>query len=103
MTIDDLICEYETDAAIWEHAMCDPDDSEKARLLWQQKWEHAEEVLKLLKNIRAEVVDEFVKTKTDTLKWLIKRQAEGYGTSNGELLDHIYEIAEKMKKGGANA
>lgn len=49
------------------------------------------------KQIRADAIEKFEKTKTDVLKWLIKRQEEGYGTSNGELLDHIYDIAEQLK------
>lgn len=49
------------------------------------------------KMARADAIEEFEKTKTNVLKWLIKRQAEGYGTSNGELLDHIYDIAKQLK------
>lgn len=45
--------------------------------------------------IRAEVIDEFHKTKIDVLNWLIKRQSEGYGTTNGELLDYIYDYKLK--------
>lgn len=47
---------------------------------------------------RADAIEEFEKTKNEVLKWLIKRQEEGYGTSNGELLDHIYDIAEQLKE-----
>lgn len=50
------------------------------------------------KQIRADAIEEFEKTKNEVLKWLIKRQEEGYGTSNGELLDHIYDIAKQLKE-----
>ncbi len=47
------------------------------------------------KQIRAEVIEEFHKTKIEVLNWLIKRQSEGYGTTNGELLDYIYDYKLK--------
>lgn len=57
------------------------------------------------KEIREKAIDEFagnMKDKSsDILFWLMKRQEEGYGTSNGELHDKwlckIDEIAEQMK------
>lgn len=45
-----------------------------------------------------DAIDKFLATKMEMLVWLIKRQAEGYGTSNGELLDHIYDKAEQLKE-----
>lgn len=47
---------------------------------------------------RKDAIEEFEKTKIDVLNWLIKRQSEGYGTTNGELLDHIYDIAKQLKE-----
>lgn len=49
----------------------------------------------LREEIRAEVIEEFHKTKIEVLNWLIKRQSEGYGTTNGELLDYIYDYKLK--------
>ena len=50
------------------------------------------------KKVRAEVIEEIKETKIDVLKWLIKRQEEGYGTTNGELLDYIYDYKIKEQK-----
>lgn len=63
-----------------------------------------------IKEIRNKAIDEFagnMKDKSsDILFWLMKRQEEGYGTSNGELHDKwlckIDEIAEQMKGGATD-
>lgn len=43
-------------------------------------------------------IDELKSKKDEIIRWLIKRDKEGYGTTNGELLDHIFEIAEQLRK-----
>lgn len=48
--------------------------------------------------IRADAINELKSKKDEIIKWLIKRDKEGYGTTNGELLDHIIDIAEKLKE-----
>lgn len=53
------------------------------------------DITELKAQIRADVIEEFHKTKIDVLNWLIKRQSEGYGTTNGELLDYIYDYKLK--------
>lgn len=72
------------------------------------------EICTLFESVLAEernnAIDEFaenIKDKySDILFWLMKRQEEGYGTSNGELHDKwlckIDEIAEKMKGGATD-
>lgn len=50
------------------------------------------------KKIRADAIDELKGKKDEIIRWLIKRDKEGYGTTNGELLDHILEIAEQLKE-----
>lgn len=47
--------------------------------------------------IRADAIEELKDKKDEIIRWLIKRDKEGYGTTNGELLDHILEIAEQLK------
>ena len=49
------------------------------------------------KQIRVETIDELKGKKDEIIRWLIKRDKEGYGTTNGELLDHILKIAEQLK------
>lgn len=49
-------------------------------------------------SIRTEVLNELKSQKDEIIKWLIKRNLEGYGTTNGELLDHIFDLAEKLKE-----
>lgn len=46
---------------------------------------------------RIDTLDELKRQKDEIIRWLIKRDKEGYGTTNGELLDHIYDIANKLK------
>lgn len=50
-----------------------------------------------VKKIRADAIDELKSKKDEIIKWLLKRDKERYGTTNGELLDHIFEIAEQLK------
>lgn len=67
-------------------------------------------IKKAKKTARNKAIDEFaenIKDKSsDILFWLMKRQEEGYGTSNGELhdkwLSKIDEIAEQMKVGATD-
>lgn len=40
--------------------------------------------------------ERFLQTKMDVLNWLMERQSDGYGTTCGELLEHIYSIAERI-------
>ncbi len=47
---------------------------------------------------RAGAIEEVKDKKDEIIRWLIKRDKEGYGTTNGELLDHILEIAEQLKE-----
>lgn len=46
---------------------------------------------------KADAIDELKNKKDEIIKWLLKRDKERYGTTNGELLDHIFEIAEQLK------
>ena len=50
------------------------------------------------KQIRAEVIEELKGKKDEIIRWLIKRDKEGYGTTDVELLDHILDIAEQLKE-----
>lgn len=52
---------------------------------------------KQVEQIRTDAIEELKSKKDEIIRWLIKRDKEGYGTTNGELLDHILEIAEQMK------
>jgi len=45
---------------------------------------------------RADAIDELKSKKDEIIKWMIKRDKEGYGTTNGELLDHIFELADMI-------
>lgn len=47
---------------------------------------------------RADAIEELKGKKDEIIRWLIKRDKEGYGTTNGELLDHILEVAEQLNK-----
>lgn len=47
---------------------------------------------------REETIEELKSKKEEIIRWLIKRDKEGYGTTNGELLDHIFELAEQLKE-----
>lgn len=57
---------------------------------------------KQVAEIRADTIDELKGKKDEVIRWLIKRDKEGYGTTNGELLDHILEVAEQLKGGRKN-
>ena len=47
---------------------------------------------------RQDALDELKGKKDEIIRWLIKRDKEGYGTTNGELLDHILEVSEQLKE-----
>lgn len=46
---------------------------------------------------RADAIEAFIQTKAEVVSWLVKRLQEWYETTNGALLEHIYDIAESMK------
>ena len=46
---------------------------------------------------KADAIEELKSKKAEIIMWLIKRDKDGYGTTNGELLDHIFEVAEQLK------
>lgn len=45
---------------------------------------------------RADAIEELKDKKDEIIRWLIKRDKEGYGTTNGELLDYVLKIAEQL-------
>lgn len=47
---------------------------------------------------RADAIDELKSKKDEIIRWMAKRYKEKYGTTNGELLDHIFELAEQLKE-----
>lgn len=47
---------------------------------------------------KADAIDELKSKKDEIIRWLIKRDKEGYGTTHGELLNHILETAEQLKE-----
>lgn len=47
---------------------------------------------------RIDALEELKSKTPEIIRWLIKRDKEGYGTTNGELLDHIWDIAIKLEE-----